>query len=392
MDELKTSLDNDSDFTHSEVLRSKYSKPVIKKSSNPFKSSYDIIVFCHLRWNFVFQRPQHIISRLSKKYSVLFIEEPIPFNDHEPLGYEFEEISRTLHILRPKVRSISEISKVLENLSIKKSATIGWFYSAAFSDLIPEFNFANIVYDCMDELSLFKGAPKELIDQEKYLMAQANIVFTGGSALYESKNQGHSNVHCFPSSVDRAHFEKAKDNIPIPEDIKNIPRPIVGYFGVIDERIDYDLLQKTAKSLPNISFVMIGPLAKVGEEDLPRESNIHYLGMRSYGELPHFLKAFDIAMMPFALNDATKYISPTKTLEYMAAGVPIISTAVKDVVRHYNNCIYLVGSPEKFSKSIQQILYEKKDEREKEFEAILSKTSWNNTVEEMNKLINVLAK
>lgn len=360
-------------------------------SEKPY-SSYDLVVFCHLRWDFVFQRPQHIMSRLSEKYRILLIEEPIPFNEEEKMDGDFNVISPSLHILKPKVSTIAEIPQVLNKMNIQRSASIGWLYSAAFSVLLPDFDFETIVYDCMDELSLFKGAPKELIEQEKYLMSQADIVFTGGRALYESKNKRHANVHCFPSSVDRAHFEKAKGNISIPEDIKFISRPLVGYFGVIDERIDYELLQETAASLPNVSFVMIGPLAKVGEEDLPRKKNIHYLGMKSYGELPNYLKAFDIAMMPFALNDATKYISPTKTLEYMAAGVPIISTAVKDVVRHYDSCTYIIEDSEEFTQAVQEILYDKKDEREKEFETILFKTSWNTTVKNMDDLIKVLEK
>ncbi|QAA80914.1 glycosyltransferase family 1 protein [Aequorivita sp. H23M31] len=354
--------------------------------------SYDLVVFCHLRWAFVHQRPQHIISRLSKKYKVLLVEEPIPCLENERGTYDLDEISPTLHVLKPKVNAISEIPLVLERMHLDRTVSIGWFYSAAFSVLIPHFNFETIVYDCMDELSLFKGAPCELVVQEKCLMAQADVVFTGGTALYESKCNGHTNVHCFPSSVDREHFAKTKDDIAIPEDVKNIAHPIVGYFGVIDERIDYDLLEKTALSLPEVSFVMLGPLAKVSEEELPRAANIHYLGMKSYDLLPNYLKAFDIAMMPFAMNDATKYISPTKTLEYMAGGVPIISTAIKDVVRHYESCVSIVKSAEEFKKSIIDLLHINSESYQKEFQDILSKTSWNATVESMHKLIKTSKK
>lgn len=362
-------------------------EPVIGK-----KRTYDIIVFCHLRWAFVYQRPQHIISRLSKKYSILLIEEPIPFPEEERNGFEMEEISPSLHVLKPKVSSIPEIATVLDQLSIDTSVSIGWFYSAAFSVLIPEFKFGTIIYDCMDELSLFKGAPKELIDQEKYLLSHADIVFTGGRALYESKSNAHSFVHCFPSSVDRRHFEKANSNIEIPEDIKNLKKPIVGYFGVIDERIDLELLQKTAQKLPEVTFLMIGPLAKIGEEDLPREANIHYTGMRSYDQLPNYLKAFDIAMMPFALNDATKFISPTKTLEFMAAGVPIVSTAIKDVVRHYDHCIDIIASADDFAEAIKRILGSRRENLTADYNQILSQTSWDATVEKMENLIKAKSK
>ena len=354
-------------------------------SKNQFH--YDMIVFCHLRWSFVYQRPQHIITRMAKEYKILFVEEPVPFGEGEENTFEMEEINQNLHILKPKTKDIAGIRQVLKSILKSKSFEIGWFYSASFSPLISNFSFERIVYDCMDELSLFKGAPAELIDQEKFLMSEADIVFTGGKSLYDSKSGKHANVHCFPSSVEREHFGKALSELEIPDDIKHMEKSIVGYFGVIDERINMQLLHKVSTLNPNISFVMIGPVAKIGEEDLPRESNIHYLGMKSYEKLPNYLKAFDIAMMPFALSDATKYISPTKTLEYMAAGKPIISTAIKDVERDYSHCILIIATAEEFSRKIKEILQRKEGTYTKEYEDILNKTSWDSTAKAMNDLI-----
>lgn len=357
------------------------------KTDNVEPNTYDLVVFCHLRWDFVYQRPQHIVSRLAKTYRVLLVEEPIHYQESEAGSYELEAVSENLHVLKPKVGEIKAISDVLKSILKTTVIEVGWFYSPAFSVLIEDFKFDTIIYDCMDELSLFKGAARELIDQEKYLLSQADVVFTGGKALFESKSSSHDNVHCFPSSVDRDHFALALTKIPIPEDIGGISTPIVGYFGVIDERIDLELLYDTAKNLPHVSFVMIGPLAKIEDKDLPQNTNIHYLGMKDYPTLPNYLKAFDIAMMPFALNDATRYISPTKTLEYMAAGVPIISTAIKDVVRDYEHCVHIISSVEEFTDSINDILYEKNDRHNDVYETILAKTSWNVTVEKMKHLI-----
>jgi glycosyltransferase involved in cell wall biosynthesis len=274
-----------------------------------------------------------------------------------------------------------------------KNIQVGWFYSASFSSLLEHINFETVVYDCMDELTLFKGAPSHLINQEKYLIAHADIIFTGGKSLYESKKELHPNVYCFPSSVDQAHFAKALNGIAIADDIAQIPSPIVGYYGVIDERIDLELLHKAAQKLPNVSFVMIGPLAKIEERDLPKEANIHYLGMKSYDELPHYLKAFDIAMMPFALNDATKYISPTKTLEYMAAGKPIISTNIVDVIRDYSICVSLVEKTDDFCEAITFLL-DKTDHlsMQMEYHKILQKTSWETTVYSMKLIVKTFAK
>ncbi|KFF06403.1 glycosyltransferase [Flavobacterium reichenbachii] len=352
---------------------------------------YDMIVFCHLRWQFVYQRPQHLISRMAETMKVLFIEEPWFDPQNESSG-KLIVINENLHVLQPNVTNIESIAAIIPSYVKNKSIAVGWFYSASFCPLLETLEFDTIVYDCMDELSLFKGAPAHLIDQEKYLMANADVIFTGGKSLFESKNQLHSNVHCFPSSVDEKHFGQALSALSVPADI-DIQGPIVGYYGVIDERIDLDLLQETAKKLPNVSFVMIGPLAKIEEADLPQESNIYYLGMKSYNELPNYLKAFDIAMMPFALNDATKYISPTKTLEYMAAKKPIISTKIIDVVRDYSICVSLIETADEFAEEISFLLDQSDIQSMNiEYQKILKKTSWDATTEKMKSILKSFAK
>jgi glycosyltransferase involved in cell wall biosynthesis len=354
---------------------------------------YDMIIFCHLRWQFVYQRPQHIISRFSSTMKVLFIEEPIHDENSKENSGNLLIITKTLHVLQPYVKDIESIIAILPDYVKNKTIPIGWFYSASFSPLLEKINFETVVYDCMDELSLFKGAPAHLINQEKYLMAYADIIFTGGKSLYESKKQYHSNVYCFPSSVDEEHFAQALNGIEIAADIANIPSPIVGYYGVIDERIDLQLLDETSKKLPNVSFVMIGPLAKIEDADLPKEKNIHYLGMKSYNELPAYLKAFDIAMMPFALNDATKYISPTKTLEYMAAGKPIISTKITDVVRDYSDSVNLIETADEFCNSVKSLIAQKDLlVTERAYDEILEKTSWDATADKMKSIIKKFAK
>jgi glycosyltransferase involved in cell wall biosynthesis len=362
------------------------------KISGPTKqkdNQYDMVVFCHLRWEFVYQRPQHIISRMAKNQKVLLIEEPIGFNDNEKDTANFQIISENLHVLQPRTSSIEEIKNVLPQYISDTNITIGWFYSPSFVSLLEEFNFSAIVYDCMDELTLFKGAPAELLVQEKFLLSNADIVFTGGKSLYESKKQHHNNVYCFPSSVDQQHFAKAQNGVLIPEDIANIPGPIAGYFGVIDERLDLELIHETAQQNPDVSFVMIGPLAKISDHDLPRQQNLYYLGMKQYEVLPNYLKAFSVAIMPFALNDATKYISPTKTLEYIAAGKPIISTAIKDVVRDYSHCVPIVSNAGEFTTALRETLQNTDALKlQKDYKDILDKTSWDNTVSKMSLLIN----
>lgn len=355
------------------------------------KLNYDMVVFCHLRWEFVYQRPQHLISRLAQTHKVLFIEEPLHDSQSQSFG-TLNVINDRLHILQPNVKNIEAIAEILPHLLQGKFIGIGWFYSAAFSSLIRHYNFDTIVYDCMDELSLFKDASQLLIEQEKFLISNSDIVFTGGKSLYESKKEMHYNVHCFPSSVDSHHFSQEVCCEDIPADIASIKKPIVGYFGVIDERIDMLLLQETAHARPDVSFVMIGPLDKIEDSDLPKADNIHYLGIKLYSELPFYLHNFDIAMMPFALNEATKFISPTKTLEYMAAVKPIISTRIKDVERDYKNCVQFIETAAEFSEAITAVTATNNNLLlQCQYTEILNKTSWDATVNKMSKLLKANA-
>jgi glycosyltransferase involved in cell wall biosynthesis len=375
------------------ITKKKNTETISSVTKKDSASNYDMVVFCHLRWQFVYQRPQHLISRMSKDMKVLFIEEPTGYNPGEENAADLIMITANLHVLQPRVRDIESLAALLPSYISNQSVAVGWFYSASFSPLLSMLTFETVVYDCMDELSLFKGAPEQLISQEKYLMAHSDIVFTGGKSLYHAKKAFHPNVYCFPSSVDEPHFAQALNQIEIPADVAILPAPIVGYFGVIDERIDLQLLHDTAKKLPYASFVMIGPMAKIQETDLPKEPNIHYLGMRSYQELPHYLKAFDIAMMPFAINDATKFISPTKTLEYMAASKPIISTEITDVVRDYSTCVTLIVTADEFGKAITS-LFEKSDGLSYQIEYcdILQNTSWDATADKMKLIMKSFVK
>jgi len=358
------------------------------KQEQELLTHYDLIVFCHLRWEFVYQRPQHIISRIAKQGKVLFIEEPLQFSQEEENTAHMYKVNDAITVFQPKVKSIEGIKDVFKGMP-QITAGVGWVYSPAFIPLLASFSLNKVVYDCMDELTLFRGADPELVEHEKQLLSVADIVFTGGKRLYESKKKVHGNVYCFPSSVDHVHFRKALNGIPVPEDMKFNNRPIIGYYGVIDERIDMNLLGEAAKLLPNATFVMIGPMAKISEEDLAKGDNIHYRGMKSYEELPAYLKKFDIAMMPFAMNEATHFISPTKTLEYMAAYKPIISTPVYDVVRDYSHCVHIISTSSDFRDAVNNIITNKdKEALALNFDKVLENTSWDFTVQKMMEILN----
>ena len=291
-----------------------------------------IIVHSHLRWDFVWQRPQQLLSRLALRNHVLFVEEPIHLDDVAVARLDVSQPMPRVHRVVPTLpaalrgdydASIAVIRELLRGrlagdqaLGVHFARPIQWFYTPMPAPaMIGAFDERAVVYDCMDELSKFRFAPRELVDRERFLMAQADVVFTGGYKLWQSKSRYHTNVHFFGCGVDVAHFATARSaDVEVPREIAALDRPVIGYYGVIDERIDYDLLRAIACELPGAELVMIGPVVKVDPAELPRAENIHWVGQRQYSELPAHVKGFDVCLMPFALNDATEYINPTKTL------------------------------------------------------------------------------
>jgi glycosyltransferase involved in cell wall biosynthesis len=333
-----------------------------------------IIVHSHLRWDFVWQRPQQLLSRFAQRSHVLFVEEPIYLDDvgeaRLDLSRPMERVHRAVPMLPADLRgeydaSIAVIRELLRRRLAADGALGGlfaqpiqWFYTPMPAPaMIGAFDERAVVYDCMDELSKFRFAPAALVDRERYLMAQADVVFAGGYKLSQSKAKYHQNVHFFGCGVDVAHFATARSaDVAVPREIASLKRPVIGYYGVIDERIDYDLLRTLASSLTDAELVMVGPIVKVDPAELPYAENIHWLGQRQYAELPAHVKGFDVCLMPFALNEATEYINPTKTLEYMAAGKPIVSTAVSDVVHNFTPVVAVADSYEEFVTAVRDAI------------------------------------
>ncbi len=321
-----------------------------------FASSFPIIVHCHLRWDFVWQRPQQFLSRLAKKHRVLFVEAPAPLKtlsgDDAPY-YELKPCPKTpgvtvMQTFFPASRFSdsawvdAQRRRLLDEalngpLKGKFERAVQWFYDPmAVESHLGQHGAIATVYDCMDELSQFKGAPAGLVERERRLLRAADVVFAGGRKMRESKARHNSNAHFYGCGVDVAHFGKARlASTATPDDIAELKGPVLGYFGVVDERLDYELIAALAAARPDWHLVIIGPTAKVNPADFPQADNIHWLGGRDYSLLPEYTKRFDVALMPFALNEATEYINPTKALEYMATATPIVSTPVPDVVSNF---------------------------------------------------------
>ncbi len=359
----------------------------------------DLICFSHLRWNFVYQRPQHLLTRFSKHYRVYYIEEPEIISNDEP-SFRLQVVNKNLTIVTP-LRS-GEAGHAATTLVLQAllsdffkahsiSPDIFWYYTPMALKFTSHFVPNLVVYDCMDELSNFKFAPAELKQLEKDLFAKADVVFTGGHSLYKAKMNQHGNIWPVPSSIDKEHFMQARRTAVTPRDQANIPGPRIGFYGVIDERFDLDLVKDTAEKRPDWQFIILGPVIKIDPEDLPRLPNIHYLGPKSYEQLPSYLAGWDVAMIPFLLNEATRYISPTKTPEYLAAAVPVISTAIEDVVKPYgiNMLANIVSNADEFIAACEAEL-QHKDRKGwlRQVDHFLANDSWDATWQFMQQRIN----
>ena len=372
---------------------------IITNTTNAFNSdsSMDIVCFSHLRWNFVYQRPQHLMSRFARQNRVFLIEEPYlnaEQTDYIELikkGNVTIAIPHLQHGLSDKdiiFRQVKLLKELFEEESVNNY--LFWYYTPMAAAIGNHFYPAFILYDCMDELSNFKFAPPELKEREKELFSKADLVFTGGHNLYNAKKDYHHNIHSFPSSIDKEHFTQARDVAYEPEGQKNIPHPRLGFYGVVDERFDIDLITEVAERKPEWQFVIIGPVIKIDPESLPHLNNIHYLGSKTYDELPQYLAGWDIALIPFLRNESTKYISPTKTPEYLAGGKPVISTSIIDVVTPYgiNNLVHIADTPDEFIKAADfELNNTDRNQWLQNVDLFLSQNSWDKTWNRMMQLI-----
>jgi UDP-galactopyranose mutase len=364
-----------------------------------------LVVLSHLRWDFVFQRPQHLLTRMAAYRRVLYVEEPL----YDPAGeprWACRDAAPQLRVCQPYTNvdepgfcraQAPALRALLRELlrSERLGAHVAWLYTPMAQPLLEALSPRVVVYDCMDELSAFLNAPAELAAYEAALFAQADLVFTGGPSLYRARLGRHPYLYLFPSSVDTDHFAQARPGAPYPlaepDDQASLRRPRLGFYGVIDERMDRALLAGMAEAHPEWDIVLVGPVVKIDAADLPQRPNLHYLGARPYAELPRYLAGWDVCLLPFARNASTRFISPTKTLEYMAAERMIVSTPIVDVAEPYGDIVYLGDAVHGFIVACERALAAGVDERARRaarMRSVLARTSWNTTARAMEFLID----
>jgi UDP-galactopyranose mutase len=358
--------------------------------------STDLVCFSHLRWDFVYQRPQHLMSRFARHRRVFMVEEPLFDADGAPtLDVTTRPAGVSIVVPHLAAGTSEDDAAALQAdllaqffVDAEIADATFWYYTAYAMRFTRDLPATRVIYDCMDELAAFAKAPPELLEYERELFRRADHVFTGGYSLFEAKSPHHPSVHAFPSSIDADHFNAARHPLPEPADLVSLDGVRVGFYGVVDERADLDLLDGIADLRPDWSFVIVGPVMKIEESDLPRRPNIVYTGARKYEELPAYLAHWDVAMMPFALNASTRFISPTKTPEYLAAGKPVVSTPIRDVVRPYGDArlVHIASTPEEFVRAIEDALAERLDDAGwlDRVDRFLDGNSWDSTWERMS--------
>ena len=351
-----------------------------------------------------FQRPQQLMTRLARIMPVYFVEE-VAFEGSDPPHVKLFSINENLTVVVPHLpqdfdpaEAAAVQGRLLEELCVERSihAPILWLYTPMAIRIAGRLPASALVYDCMDELAAFDGASPELRELERRLLNRADLVFAGGPSLYEAKRARHPRVHAFPSAVDFAHFAAAREPMRDPPDQAGLPHPRLGFYGVIDERLDRDLVAAAARLRPEWQFVFLGPVVKIDPATLPRAANIHYLGSKNYRDLPSYIAHWAVALMPFARNRATRFISPTKTPEYLAAGKPVVSTPIVDVVRQWAHleAVQIAGDPEEFiAKAEQAMALASAEGPAADFswretaDRALAEISWDRTVAHMLQLV-----
>lgn len=358
-----------------------------------------VLCFSHLRWNFVYQRPQHLMSRFARACKVLYFEEPLFDAVNKPYLEARDEAAGVCvlvpHLLPDQLNEQADAAQqaLLDHYlaDLRAGIALLWYYTPMSMAISGHLRAECTIYDCMDELSAFRGASSQMVAREQQLLARADVVFTGGHSLYEAKRNMHGNVHEFPSSVDVAHFATARTALPEPDDQTSIPHPRLGFHGVLDERLDIDLIEGLADLRPDWHQVLIGPIVKIDPAMLPQRPNIHYLGSKSYKALPAYLAGWDVAIMPFARNESTRFISPTKTPEYLAGGRAVVSTAITDVVRSYGKCglVSIADTAQAFMHAVVSELNrcQYRDALCRRADAILAGMSWEQTWSGMSDVI-----
>jgi len=237
---------------------------------------------------------------------------------------------------RPRIRDLNrrllrfQVKRAMRKLGFQRP--INFVFNPAAAVIAGALGEAQLVYYCVDEYTAFSGvSAASLGELEEQLLRQADLVIVSADTLYQSKSKINPDAVIIRHGVDFDHFRKALDpDTIVPPEIANLPRPVIGFFGLIADWVDLDLMAHVARQFPNGSLVLLGK-ATTDTSVLEGIPNVHLLGRKTYESLPDYCKGFDVALMPFRINELTLNANPLKVREYLAAGLPVVSTAIPEV-------------------------------------------------------------
>ncbi|OJV99732.1 MAG: hypothetical protein BGO39_12310 [Chloroflexi bacterium 54-19] len=366
----------------------------------------DIVCISHLRWDFVWQRPQHLLASLSKYGRVLFVEEPVtrpgliePYLEVLP-GHSAEDVT-IVRLIQPTLKpgwighgnplTQATYTQLLREYLYEEgfSRPVLWLYTPLGLDFIEAIPHSFLVYDVLESLAAAAETTPGLAEKEEKLLRQAGLVLARCTSLYEEKKLFNSRTHLLAGGVEAEYFAPAANlaQFTQPRELVGLKRPIIGFYGVIDDRLDLPLLAYIAQARPDWSLVVVGPISRIRQEDLPVAPNIFYPGMKGYDELPAYLAHFNVALIPYALNEATHYYSPNKALEYVAAHKPVVSTPLQDVLALYTPVVRVGRTPAEFVEQIEDALRESPEDRRAGEDRLLALYTWESLAEKAHRLL-----
>jgi glycosyltransferase involved in cell wall biosynthesis len=373
----------------------------------------DIICFAH-DWGGDPTSKTHIMRLLAKKSRVLWVNSiamrrPVASkSDARRLITKLRrafagcvEVEPNIFVVNPLVLPLpgsalaQRLNGVLLERSLRRTLSklsfarpILWTFLPTMNRLVGRLGERLLVYHCVDKYSEFSGVPRDaIVAMERDLVKRADLVFTSAARLLEECRPLNPHTHFITHGVDTAHFGRALDpQTPVPDDLAGIRKPVAGFFGLIADWVDLPLIRSLARERPDWSFVLIGKAA-TDLAPLQGLSNVHWLGQKPYTELPGYCRGFDVALIPFVQNELTLRVNPLKLREYLAAGLPVVSTPLPEISR-YDGLVRLATRREEFIGGIEAALAERSPELAgRRFEAMRGE-SWEARVADMARLID----
>jgi glycosyltransferase involved in cell wall biosynthesis len=345
----------------------------------------DLIVLSHVRWTDAWQRPHHVVSRLARERRTWFVEGPSPGGHQPPRLVTLADGDVTRAWLEPPPtgegdgdaagpETVETYRRLLPGLvGPADGDRVVWLCTPLALDIAGALDPTVLVYDvAIDELLSLRGVPQGVALAQKEALARADVVFTASPSLHRSViEQGRPDAHLAPGGVDPAHFAAARR----PRTDRG--RPVAGYVGPIDERIDVALVAALATALADWEIRIVGPVGGIDPAALPRAANITYPGPVPYAALPEVMADLDVAVMPLAVGAAPRSTNPTTALEHLAAGLPVVTTPVPDVVTQFGTIVDVADDAGAFALACVRALGQSRRRHRNRVAQLLRRHDWD---------------